>query len=58
MLAGLSVASDASYEEMWLLLQLVRKCAFLFVGGLTSDAIWPEVESTNLFDPPSSWVLR
>ena len=34
------------------------KVDFGFVGGLTSEAMWPFVDSTNRLSPPSSWVVR
>ena len=35
----------------------VRKLA-RFPGGLTMEAMWPLLDSTNPERPPSSWVLR
>lgn len=37
---------------------LTRKLDFLFVGGLTSAAMWPAVDSTKRVLPPSRWTLR
>ena len=39
-------------------LSLTRKLDLTLVGGLTSAAMWPAVESTKRVSPPSSWALR